>query len=994
MDPQPSHVSVKDDGTHRSVLPSSSIEERSCVVPAEGSTSNSDGKDSALVEKVQEIAIDSGKTEWTASTASIHLTTNVQNKAGMFEEGEEGELDYEEDEGEIAQDDRNGVKNDMEGDDKEEGELEDEQDDEGEEGEILSDEDTQDKADKKTQEKQDSTNEADGPEEGEVIEDGDSTGALNLRRKVCRYFTYGGCTWGMSCRFLHPGLNDKGAYQMLPVPGQYPSPFPKVQAVVPPVPPEAIMPSFPDQDVGGQLDDEMADRAQPSAEPVAPPRKETAWERGLKLAKEIKKAAQKRKEEDADFEEKRMILGITAEGDEDENDKENLMRRREMIRSRLDKDPMFGEEEDIRNRRGGDIVSRWRDKRDSSPVRDRERRKKRAHRTPSSSPERDRRSRRRGGEKEKQKEKTKETVKEREKERTKKPAKELEKTGEEKVKKKKDKGKEKDKEIPVLGDGKNDVTQENHAEQTEQTISASKEQPQSTVDEKKIKDEERKKRIQEIAEGAVTKTAKEAEKKEDSMEIGVDEKDKSKPKALGISSSRLPNDEWIDPWQRTTSPKRHSVSSRSSRSRSSSSSSDSSRSSRSRSHSGSESRSTSRSASRSRSRSVSPTSSRSRSRSRSGSRSKSRSRSGSRSSGSDRSSSTSSNSPAKEVKTVQDEDRGAAQASDVSSESESESHKSKPQSPTPVQKSPTKLKVQSPDNTGPRTPPVESDRNIKENRNRNEYGRAEKSYGSGWSRRAVGVRPQDDSYSRQRGHHSRRGRSPDRRRRSRSPRGRNEDRRRADQSKTRERSSSADSMEHALARPSSPRTTRERGGLRRGSSASSSSSASSDSGSESEHEQHPAKTRRATPKTEQLKQAQNVPLTSGNIRYTGHKDIKLTLNKSVARTDNTDASKPSQHSPPSRSEASSSSDKQSALKKRPRDPSPVSDAPVAVKEAVSTSVTPQTTNKPETRSVDSPAEPASSAKSNTANTSSRREELLRELKAVEDAIARKRARIE
>lgn len=84
---------------------------------------------------------------------------------------------------------------------------------------------------------------------------------------------------------------------------------------------------------------------------------------------QIKKAAQKRKEEDADFEEKRMILGITAEGDEDENDKENLMRRREMMRSRLEKDPMFCEEEDIRNRRGGDIVSRWRDKRDSSPVR-------------------------------------------------------------------------------------------------------------------------------------------------------------------------------------------------------------------------------------------------------------------------------------------------------------------------------------------------------------------------------------------------------------------------------------------------------------------------------------------------------------------------------------------------------------------------------------------------------------------------------------------------
>lgn len=62
-----------------------------------------------------------------------------------------------------------------------------------------------------------------------------------------------------------------------------------------------------------------------------------------------------------------MILGITAEGEEDENDKENMIRRREMMRNRLEKDSMYYEEED-RNRREGDIVSRWRDKRDSSPV--------------------------------------------------------------------------------------------------------------------------------------------------------------------------------------------------------------------------------------------------------------------------------------------------------------------------------------------------------------------------------------------------------------------------------------------------------------------------------------------------------------------------------------------------------------------------------------------------------------------------------------------------
>ena len=86
-------------------------------------------------------------------------------------------------------------------------------------------------------------------------------------------------------------------------------------------------------------------------------------------------------------------------------------------------------------------------------------------------------------------------------------------------------------------------------------------------------------------------------------------------------------------------------------------------------------------------------------------------------------------------------------------------------------------------------------------------------------------------------------------------------------------------MEHALARPSSPRTTRERGGMRRGSSASSSDSESesSDTGSESEQERNPVRTRRAGPETDQVKR--NVPLTSGNIRYTGHKDIKLTLNK-------------------------------------------------------------------------------------------------------------------
>lgn len=41
-----------------------------------------------------------------------------------------------------------------------------------------------------------------------------------------------------------------GAYQMLPEPGQYPSPFPKVPAVVPPIHPDAMLASLPDQDLG------------------------------------------------------------------------------------------------------------------------------------------------------------------------------------------------------------------------------------------------------------------------------------------------------------------------------------------------------------------------------------------------------------------------------------------------------------------------------------------------------------------------------------------------------------------------------------------------------------------------------------------------------------------------------------------------------------------------------------------------------------------------
>ncbi|XP_068724769.1 uncharacterized protein [Montipora capricornis] len=124
MDPQLSDVLVKSDDTSKSV-------------------SSSCARENVPAERVQGVSLDSNssKSEWTTSTASIHLTTKLNDKAEVFEEEEEGELDYEEDEGEIAaaQQDRNGMKSDD--DDKEEGELEDDEQEEGEEGEILSDED-------------------------------------------------------------------------------------------------------------------------------------------------------------------------------------------------------------------------------------------------------------------------------------------------------------------------------------------------------------------------------------------------------------------------------------------------------------------------------------------------------------------------------------------------------------------------------------------------------------------------------------------------------------------------------------------------------------------------------------------------------------------------------------------------------------------------------------------------------------------------------------
>uniref|UniRef100_A0A9L0RB36 Zinc finger CCCH-type containing 18 n=1 Tax=Equus caballus TaxID=9796 RepID=A0A9L0RB36_HORSE len=140
-------------------------------------------------------------------------------------------------------------------------------------------------------------------EEGEVKDPSDR----KVRpRPTCRFFMKGNCTWGMNCRFIHPGVNDKGNYSLI----TKAEPFPPNGA--PPLGPHPLMPANP---WGGPIVDEILPPPPPE------PPTESAWERGLRHAKEVLKKATIRKEQEPDFEEKRFT--VTIGEDEREFDKEN-----------------------------------------------------------------------------------------------------------------------------------------------------------------------------------------------------------------------------------------------------------------------------------------------------------------------------------------------------------------------------------------------------------------------------------------------------------------------------------------------------------------------------------------------------------------------------------------------------------------------------------------------------------------------------------------------
>jgi len=106
------------------------------------------------------------------------------------------------------------------------------------------------------------------------LEEGECTDAEDARpeeesKPICRFYNRGQCTWGANCRFVHPGVTDKGNYTM----------FDMVRPLVPTNGPPGSDQYF--EKPYGAFGAAAAEGAPPL---------ESAWERGLRHAKEVNKS--------------------------------------------------------------------------------------------------------------------------------------------------------------------------------------------------------------------------------------------------------------------------------------------------------------------------------------------------------------------------------------------------------------------------------------------------------------------------------------------------------------------------------------------------------------------------------------------------------------------------------------------------------------------------------------------------------------------------------
>lgn len=164
-------------------------------------------------------------------------------------------------------------------------------------------------------------------EEGELKEEGElddeDGGDQQGKSSVCKYFFKGQCTWGSHCRFIHPGSVDKGSYNMFE--SDQPKPAVPEQSHGGPSTkqasgvgggggtltvqqPQSRMQMQHQRGRSPQLIPPVMPLRLPLPIPVVPPmgeffppipeppRRETMWERGLRTAKHLAKAAARKRD--------------------------------------------------------------------------------------------------------------------------------------------------------------------------------------------------------------------------------------------------------------------------------------------------------------------------------------------------------------------------------------------------------------------------------------------------------------------------------------------------------------------------------------------------------------------------------------------------------------------------------------------------------------------------------------------------------------------------
>lgn len=160
-------------------------------------------------------------------------------------------------------------------------------------------------------------------EEGE-INDGEKSKKTFIPRVLCKYYQRGKCTWGRTCKFLHPGVNDTGNYTFLEFEDPTLKAFQQQQ-----------ISQTREENASAELDSNamiVKDAVINNTTSIAPRASESAWERGLRHAKEMKEKALKRKQKEKDeFMDKKMNLSLKEFENEKENDERYINVERTVI---------------------------------------------------------------------------------------------------------------------------------------------------------------------------------------------------------------------------------------------------------------------------------------------------------------------------------------------------------------------------------------------------------------------------------------------------------------------------------------------------------------------------------------------------------------------------------------------------------------------------------------------------------------------------------------